>query len=99
MDINDYVRHNLHMPGYFNENRYNVLPQCQNVNEAERLWTVYNGYHDMLQKLSSRFHELGVEYTKKASQNMIKRAEDALALKELSNPPFFAKAMYAWEMR
>lgn len=97
MDINDYVRHNMHMPEYFNENKYNVPPQCQNVNEAEALWAVYNGYQDMLGTLYMKYHALSNEYSEKTKRNLQQRSEDAFAMKKLSQPPFIKKALYAWD--
>ncbi len=97
MDIDDYVRHNMHMPEYFNENKYNVPRQCQSVNEAEELWAVYNGYQEMVGTLYQKYHELSNEYSEKTKRNLQKRAEDAFAMKKLSQPPFFKKAGYAWD--
>jgi tetratricopeptide (TPR) repeat protein len=97
MDIDDYIKQNLHMPEYFNENKYNVPRQCQNVNEAEELWAIYNGYKDMINAVSMKYGEIGAEYAKKAHADMEKRKNDALALKELSQPPFIKKALYAWD--
>ncbi len=36
INLYDYAKMNMHVPEYFNENKYNVPPQCQNVSEAER---------------------------------------------------------------
>lgn len=97
MDIDEYITHNLHIPEYFNENKYNVPAQCQNVNEAEALSAIYNGYNDMVNPLYEKYHTLSLEYAEKAKQDMQKRAEDAFAMKKLSMPPFFKKAGYAWD--
>ena len=97
MDIMDYIKSHIHMPEYFNEDKYNVPPQCQNVNEAEALTAVYNGYKDMVGNIIARFYPLRTEYTDKTSKHMVQRAKDALAVKKLSNPPFYVQAGYAWD--
>lgn len=96
MDINDYINKHLRMPEYFNEDKYNVPPQCGNVNEAEGLTAVYNGYKDMIGNLILKFSTLQKIYSEKTERNMMQRAKDAFALKKLTNPPFFVQAGYAW---
>ena len=97
MDIMDYIKSHIHMPEYFNEDKYNVPPQCQNVNEAEALTAVYNGYSDMVGNIMSRFYPLKNDYADKTKEHMMQRAKDALAVKKLSNPPFYTQAGYAWD--
>jgi Tfp pilus assembly protein PilF len=97
MDIMDYIKSHIHMPEYFNEDKYNVPQQCQNVNEAESLTAVYNGYKDMVGNIISRFYPLKNEYADKTKEHMMQRAKDALAVKKLSNPPFYVQAGYAWD--
>ncbi len=95
--IMDYIKTHIRMPEYFNEDKYNVPPQCQNVNEAEALTAVYNGYKDMVGNIIARFYPLRTEYTNKTNKHMVQRAKDALAVKKLSNPPFYVQAGYAWD--
>ena len=97
MDIMDYIKGHIRIPEYFNEDKYNVPPQCQNVNEAEALTAVYNGYKDMIGNIISRFYPLKNEYADKTNKHLIQRAKDALAVKKLSNPPFYVQAGYAWD--
>ncbi|MES1222787.1 MAG: hypothetical protein ABUT20_45265, partial [Bacteroidota bacterium] len=96
-NIMDYIKSHIRMPEYFNEDKYNVPPQCQNVNEAEALTAVYNGYKDMVGNIIARLYPLRNEYTDKTKKHMVQRAKDALAVKKLSNPPFFVQAGYAWD--
>lgn len=96
MKLEDYVKHNLHMPEYFNEMKYNVPPQCQNVSEAERLWAVYNGYRDMIGALKEKYHVLALEYQDKTTMKLKKRSQDAIAGKEINTPPFIKKGMLGW---
>jgi tetratricopeptide (TPR) repeat protein len=98
LDIMDYIKSRIHIPEYFNEDKYNLPPQCQNVNEAEALTAVYNGYKDMVGKMIARFYSLKNEYTDKTHKHMLQRAKDALAVKKLSNPPFYVQAGYAWDV-
>lgn len=94
--LKDYVKLNMHVPEYFNENKYNVPPQCQNVYEAERLSAVYKGYGDMIGPLYQKYHALANEYFDKTKRNLQKRSQDAFAMKELSVPPFYSKAGFIW---
>jgi Tfp pilus assembly protein PilF len=95
--IMDYIKSHIRMPEYFNENKYNVPPQCQNVNQAEDLTAVYRGYQDMLGNLNLKFSVLEKEYSQKAGRKLTQRAKDALAVKKLTNPPFYVQAGYAWD--
>lgn len=97
MDINDYLKHNLHMPEYFNENKYKPPPQCQNVTEAEGLSAIYQGYHEMLNKIYQHYYDLELEFMDKSKKNLEQRALDAFAMKKLPTPPFYVKAGYAWD--
>ena len=97
MDINDYIKNHIRMPEYFNEDKYNVPPQCANVNDAENLTAVYNGYKDMVGNIIARFYPLKTEYTDSTNKHLKQRAKDALALKKLTNPPFYVQAGYAWD--
>jgi hypothetical protein len=96
IDIMDYIKSHIRMPEYFNEDKYNVPPQCGNVNEAEGLTAVYNGYKDMIGNLILKYSLLENEYTTKTKKNLEQRAKDAFALKKLTNPPFYVQAGYAW---
>ena len=97
MDIDNYIKQNLHMPEYFNEYKYNVPRQCQNVNEAEELTAVYKGFDDMLIAASKKYGDIGAAVSEKANQNMMQRMKDAAAMKQLTQPPFIKKATYAWD--
>ena len=94
-DLYERLKANIRMPEYFNENKYNVPPQCQSTSEAEALTAIYKGYSEMIGNLSLKYHELEKEYREKTDQFYLKKAEAALALKKVDQPPFFKKGLYA----
>jgi len=71
---------------YFNEDKYHLPPQCENVNDVERLRAVYKGYREMVERVKKQFDDIHSSETELGEKSMIERTRNLKS--NLRSAPF-----------
>jgi len=56
--LSEYLKNNYKPTDYFNEDKYHLPPQCENVNDVEKLEAEYKAYREMLERVKKQFDEI-----------------------------------------
>ncbi|HVU54223.1 MAG TPA: tetratricopeptide repeat protein [Puia sp.] len=90
----DYFKQRYKQPEYFNENKYQLPPQCESVADISKLTARYDAYRAMLEKVKRNFDEEGKEETKLGKDAILQKARSMGAGSYLGNfmPPFMELA-------
>jgi tetratricopeptide (TPR) repeat protein len=84
----DYFRHRYKQPVYFNEDKYRLPLQCENVKDIPAKRAEYEAYRNMVEKLKMQFDAFAREEMKTGTDSMIARAKRG----KIYQPPFMELA-------
>jgi Flp pilus assembly protein TadD/sugar lactone lactonase YvrE len=84
----NYFRHRYKQPEYFNEDKYHLPVQCENVTDIPARKAEYEAYTEMLRRVKEKFDETAKEEMKAASSSMMQKAKNG----QFSQSPFMQLA-------
>lgn len=63
-------------PDYFNEDKYHLPPQCENINDVVRLKAEYEGYREMLERVQKQFEEIENSENELGTKSMVEKTKN-----------------------
>lgn len=72
----NYLKHRYKPPDYFNEDKYHLPRQCENVSEIPLLKGEYDAFRKMVEKVKKQFDAISEEEYKKGTQSMMNKVKD-----------------------
>jgi tetratricopeptide (TPR) repeat protein len=61
---------------YFNEDKYHLPPQCENVNDVEKLEAEYKAYREMVERVKKQFDEIKDEENELGIKSMMEKTKN-----------------------
>ena len=61
---------------YFNEDKYHLLPQCENVNDVVRMKAEYKGYREMLERVKNQFEDIENSENELGMKSMMEKTKN-----------------------
>jgi len=61
---------------YFNEDKYHLPPQCENINDVVRMKAEYKGYREMLERVKKQFEDIENSENELGMKSMVEKTKN-----------------------